>query len=170
MRCRGAVIVGLGAVMSTMVAGGLSMPASAASPAVDTSFAAVTTTEYTNQFAGPFFFSWNFSTVTLGPSPAGASLAISYSDHEGGGCQSQFVLDDHLGDTLTGHAGDLGCSNNLVGQITAATGRYEPDLNKTATLTIQVSPFTGEPVLSSCNGGECQWTGVFPIAGSLHVR
>ena len=165
MRCRGAVIVGLCAVTSTMLAGGLLMPASAASPVVDTSFSAVTTTETTNDPFGPFLMAWSFSTVTIGPSPTGSSLTITYGIYEGSGCQSEFALDDHHGDTLAGHVG--GCSNDMVGQITAATGQYEPDLNKTATLTLQVTPDQGVALDYTSSDSE---SGVFPIAGSLHLH
>ena len=77
-------------------------PGSAATSGIDTTFVAVTATQVpccNGGGEGPSFSLWNFQTVTLGPSPALATLSIDY-------CTGEICYETVSGFTLTDGAGN----------------------------------------------------------------
>ncbi|HVA06410.1 MAG TPA: hypothetical protein VNG12_06690 [Acidimicrobiales bacterium] len=116
-------------------------PASATSTAINTNFAAATATETTGGLFGPSFNQWDFSTVTLGPSPALRSLHITYCIGEG--CAqyfTSFTLTDLGGNSVSGSATSATNSNLLVGTISSGTGAYAALVGHTVTFSFTLSP------------------------------
>jgi hypothetical protein len=135
--------VGLAAIGVLVALPLASPPASSATTAVHTSFAAIAPTATSNCVAcGPSITSWQFdTTVTLGPTPLLASLDIFIS--EGSYLFSGFTLTSG-GSSLIGWA-DSGAPMNevgafsLIGKITSGTGSYSGLTGASLTINVAVS-------------------------------
>jgi hypothetical protein len=121
-----------------MLGGSISASASEASSTVNTKFYGTATREDFCPISGPYCYGWTFDAVGTGPSPTVATMKVAYGQIEGPITSADFFLDDHSGDTLTGLAQSTTSDSHLVGQVTAATGRYTPDVNKMAIVDIQI--------------------------------
>jgi hypothetical protein len=119
-------------------AGGLSL----STTGVNSYFAAATPYEvyYQPEGYGPGFQLWNFTAVTLGPSPVAGTLSINYCIGES--CDqagsSSFTLTSGA-NSLSGLA--YGSTlDTLVGTVQAGAGNYAGLVGHAVTLTLPVDP------------------------------